>query len=108
MRLIFIFFICIVITQKAISQVDTVQGGQNDASSSIDSLSFIYDVKKILILLDGEPVHYSVIFQEGKNIEKRYKFMQGAMDPIDAIRRYGERYRYGLLMYKDEKNERNK
>lgn len=108
MKIIFVFFICIVITQKTISQIDIVQRGQDSLSYSVDSLGFIYDVKKIMILLDGEPIHYSVIFQEGKTVEKRYRFIRGAMDPINAIKLYGERYRNGLLMYKDEGNERNK
>ena len=64
----------------------------------IDSLAFNYPVERISFMLDGKLVHHSVIF----------KFVNGFMDPLDAIKHFGEKYRNGLLMYKKEESDESK
>lgn len=77
------------------------------AVTIIDSLAFNYDIKKMTVILNGKLVPYSVIFQEHKPVDNKYKFMHGAMDPIGAIKRYGEKYRNGLLVYKEKSEKSN-
>ena len=71
----------------------------------IDSLAFNYPVERISFMLDGKLVHHSVIFKEGRQL---YKFVNGFMDPLDAIKHFGEKYRNGLLMYKKEESDESK
>lgn len=70
----------------------------------IDSLApYSYHVKHITILLDEKPVHYTVIFDSITNIEKaRFHQIHGTTNPNRAIQYYGEKYRKGILAYKEE------
>lgn len=64
----------------------------NDSTSmKVDSLAFNYPVERISFMLDDRLVPYSVIFKEGKAL---YQFAGGTMEPLDAIRLFGEKLRF--------------
>lgn len=105
MKTILIIFLSIVSTLNVMSNI-VIPYEKNDSTVTIvDSLAFNYDIKKMTVILNGKHVHYSVILKEDKTVDKKYKFLNGAMEPLDAIKRYGERYRNGILIYKEESNE---
>lgn len=104
MKTILIFFFSIVFAFDVMSKIVIPYEKNDSIITVVDSLAFNYDVKKMAIILNGICVHYSVIFKEDEPVDKRYKFLNGAMKPFDAIKRYGEKYRNGILIYKKEES----
>lgn len=70
----------------------------------IDSLTFAYDVRTMTILVGDTPVHYSVVFDPETGL-KRAEFIQvrGSLSPYESIQMFGEKYRKGLLIYKERR-----
>ena len=92
--------------QNSISQTVKTEKKQDTITTVVDSLSFTYDPKILTILVDDKIVHYSVVFNIEKEITNpRYRLVGGSMNPFDAIKRYGEKYRKGILAYKKEREE---
>lgn len=99
MKIILIFLFFTIATLDLMSKSIT---SKDTAIVMVDSLAFNYPIEKISFMLDGKLVYHSAIFKDGRQL---YKFVNGFMSPLDAIRHYGEKYRNGLLMYKKEENE---
>ena len=73
-------------------------------NSEIDSLdNYNFDKRNCAIFLENKQVDFSVVF-DPKLLKQRkgYHEIDGTFFPYDAIARYGEKYRKGLLIYKKE------
>lgn len=104
MKTVLIIFFFIALTHNAMSKIAIPYERNDSVVTVVDSLAFNYNVKKMTVILNGIRVHYSVIFKEDEPVDKKYKFLKGAMDPLDAIKGYGEKYRNGILIYKKEES----
>ena len=105
MRVILIFSLFCILALNVMSKSHSSPERCDSVITVIDSLAFNYPVERISFMLDGKLVHHSVIFKEGRQL---YKFVNGFMDPLDAIKHFGEKYRNGLLMYKKEESDESK
>ena len=105
MRVILIFSLFCILALNVMSKSHSSPERCDSVITVIDSLAFNYPVERISFMLDGKLVHHSVIFKEGRQL---YKFANGFMDPLDAIKHFGEKYRNGLLMYKKEESDESK
>lgn len=85
----------------------SLQQKQDSTVVKIDSLAgYSYNVKDMTILLDEKPVHYTVIFDTVTNRRRaRFQQIHGSTDPYMAIKYYGEKYRKGILTYKEESED---
>lgn len=74
-----------------------------------DSLDWYrYHVSQMTLLLEEKPVHYTVIFDTTTNrLKPQYQQIGGAILPYDAIRKFGEKYRTGVLFYNKWESEGN-
>ncbi|WP_455592330.1 hypothetical protein [Bacteroides sp.] len=74
-----------------------------------DSLEgYAFHVSHMTILLDEKPVHWTVVYDTVTNyLKPQYREVHGSIRPYDAIKYYGERYRKGILGFKEESEENN-
>lgn len=72
-----------------------------------DSLDWYrYHISHVTLLLEENPVHHTVIFDSVTNYPKlQYQQIGGAILPYDAIRKFGEKYRKGVLIYNKIESE---
>ena len=77
------------------------QNEKTNTETYKDTLFVPYHVKNMTILLDNEPVDYTVVFDTVSGY-KRPEYIQvgGSTDSFNAIKMYGERYRKGILIYR--------
>lgn len=93
----------LVLLQLCISSIAFSQKQANDSITKTDSLSFFYDVRKMTIIVNDTSVQCSVVFDLEKGfIRKEYRYMSGALSTFKAIKRFGEKYRNGILIYRKE------
>ena len=64
----------------------------------------VTDTLRIIFFLDGKQVPYSVIREKGQNGELGSG--TGAANPKDAVRRYGEKFRYGVVFFNSKEKEK--
>ncbi len=74
-------------------------------------ISFSYDARNMTILLDGREVPYYFVFDTiSGNRKPDYVQVGGSVDKKESIKKYGEKYRMGILIYQtrdDNENARN-
>lgn len=78
-------------------------------TTPIDSLAnYTWHVKNMTILLNEEPVDYSIIFDSETGFKRiEYQQVHGRTNHYEAIKHYGEKYRNGILAYKKESEDDN-
>lgn len=99
---IFFLFLSSIVTAKSVSA--SSHGQKDTLNSEIDSLdNYNFDKRNCAIFLENKQVDFSVVF-DPKLLKQRkgYHEIDGTFFPYDAIARYGEKYRKGLLIYKKE------
>lgn len=101
MKTILLFVFLSAMFQEALSKP---LSSNDSTSTKVDSLALIYPVRNISFMLDGKLVPYSKIFKEDGTA--LYEYVGGRMEPLNAIKHFGEKYRNGLFMYK--RDERTK
>lgn len=74
-----------------------------------DSLDYYrFHVSNMTILLDEKPVHWTVIYDTVANyLKPQYYQFHGSVYPYRAIKYYGEKYRKGILGFKEGSEENN-
>ncbi|MDR0937804.1 MAG: hypothetical protein LBN29_00385 [Mediterranea sp.] len=82
------------------------QGGQDSTKTVIDSLNHYYRAQDAIVFLNDTIVPYTVVLhpvEEGIAPYPEFVCVGGWHVPFEAIRRYGEKYRKGILFFR--KNE---
>lgn len=71
-------------------------------------ISFSYDARNMTILLDGREVPYYFVFDTiSGNRKPDYVQVGGSVDKKESIKKYGEKYRMGILIFKTRDNDEN-
>lgn len=76
---------------------------QDSVFTVMDSLDWYrYDVSNMTLLVKDNSVHYTVVFDTVKHyLRPEYQQIGGSVYPYSAIKGYGEKYRKGILIYKE-------
>lgn len=103
MRYVFILLLCLFFGEMVFPQKHTKR-----MNSEIDSLSFSYDVREMIILVNDTAVCYSVVFDLETGMRKsEYSMVRGAFSHFESVKLFGEKYREGILIYQKKGESRN-
>lgn len=100
-----IIYLFVFVATTLFAQADVLPPEKQDTTTVVtDSLApYRYHVRQMAFFLDGQPVHYTVIFDTVTDSPRaQYRQVDGTVWPFDAIKYYGEKYRKGLLIYESE------